>query len=173
MRGRARGALPWLLLAAACGPPEPGRIGGDAFLVEDVGREVNLAGLQVRLVPEEEQLDSTLARFCPTRHVPHPAPPELHRRAWGERQRLLAARVQATATADSKAKFAFARVPPGRYRLWADTTLGDVRWTWLHPVRVMPGDTIQVELSNANPDENPFRCGPRDNGPTPLTTKAP
>lgn len=160
-----------LLLAAACGPPEPGRITGDAFLVEGIGREVNLAGLEVRLVAEEEQLDSALARFCPTRHVPHPAPLALHERAWTERERVLQPLVRATTTADRRATFVFPEVAPGRYRLWADTTLGEVRWTWLHPVRLMPGDTLRVQLSNANPDENPFRCGPRDDGPTPLTTK--
>ena len=166
--------LRWVALAllAACGPPEPGMVLGDAFLVEDIGREVDLSRMSVRLIAEQEELDSALARLCPTRDREPPAPIELYRQAWSLRARLLQPLVRATTSSDPRAHFAFPDVTPGRYRLWADTVVDSVRWSWLHPITVRAGDTLRVELSNANPDENPFRCGPREHGPTPLTTKS-
>jgi hypothetical protein len=140
--------------------------------VEDVGREVSLAGVQVRLLAEEEELDSTLARFCPSRHGPPADPTAAQARAWEARSSLLRPRVRAAVVADRDARFVFGSVAPGRYRLWADTTVGTVRWTWLQPVTVAPAETVRVELNNANPDENPFRCGPREGPPTPMTVKA-
>jgi hypothetical protein len=160
-----------LLLLAGCGAPAPGAVTGEAFLVEDLGREVDLGSLRIGLVPEEEQLDSTLARVCPSRSGPPADAAAAQARAWSARERILRPRVSARATADAKAHFEFDSVAAGRYRLWADTTVDSVRWTWLQPVTVRPGDTVRVELSNANPDENPFRCGPRDSGPTPMTVK--
>lgn len=163
----------WIAVAAlaACGPPAPGAVRGDAFLVEDIGREVNLAGMQVRLLPEDVELDSTLARICPSRLADPADPVASHARALAQREGILRPRVRTAAVTDAKAQFAFRDLPPGDYRLWADTTIGTVRWSWLVAVKVAPGDTARVELSNANPDENPFRCTPRDDEPTPLTTK--
>lgn len=81
----------------------------------------------------------------------------LHRaaqeQAWRERERILSAQARRTVTTGAQAEFALDSVPPGRYRLWADTTVGGARWTWLHPVTVRPGDTLRVALSNANSDE--------------------
>jgi hypothetical protein len=148
------------LLLAACGEPEPGVVEGDVFLAEDVGREVNLAGARVRLVRDlgrKAELDSLLARrACPTRAgaVPGAGAQE---RAWRERGRLLDSLAVASATADARARFRVGAAP-GRYRLWTDTTVRGERWTWLQPVIVRAGETARVNLSNANPDENPFRC---------------
>jgi hypothetical protein len=158
-------------LLAACGPAAPGAVSGDAFLVEDVGREIDLAGIRVRLIPEEEMLDSTLARVCPTRSGIPADPGAAQRRAWTARAGILRPRVRAETRANGDARFAFGGVAPGRYRLWADTVIDSVRWTWLQPVTIAPAETARVELNNANPDENPFRCGPRESGPTPLTVK--
>jgi hypothetical protein len=36
--------------------------------------------------------------------------------------------------------------------------VGSDRWTWLEAVTVPDGDSARVDLTNANPDDNPFRC---------------
>jgi hypothetical protein len=46
----------------------------------------------------------------------------------------------------------------GRHLLWADTVLGTRRWTWLQRIRVRSGDTVRVNFTSDNADENPFRC---------------
>jgi hypothetical protein len=124
---------------------------GDMYLAVDLGNEANLAGARVSLLPDEEELDSALARTCPRDTAGQAA-------AWAARARILGGRATRTVVTDAGAKFTLDSVAPGRYRLWADTTVGKERWTWLHPVRVASGDTTQVVLSNDNPDENPFRC---------------
>ena len=146
-------------LGAGCGDSQPGAIVGDLFLAEDLSRQVNLAGTTVRLIPNDVEIDSALARICPTRGgaIP-PSRSQAQEQAWRERERILAAQVQASATTNTKAEFAMDSVAPGRYRLWADTTVGGARWTWLHPVTIRSGDTLRVALTNANSDEDPFRC---------------
>ncbi|HYJ78713.1 MAG TPA: hypothetical protein VEW03_03850 [Longimicrobiaceae bacterium] len=144
-----------VLAVAACGDPRPAVVQGDAFLAHDIGREVELPGLRVRLVREPAaaaELDSALARACAA------ATDSAAAGAWRERSRVLAAHTVGSATANAAAQFVLDSVAPGAYRLWADTTVGDTRWTWLQPVTVRAGDTVRVNLTNSNPDENPFRC---------------
>ena len=143
------------LAAGACGDAGPAVVQGDAFLAHDIGREVNLPGLRVHLVREAEEpaeLDSALAHACAE------AVDSAAAGAWSERTRILTPRIVASATANAGAQFRIDSVPPGDYRLWADTTVDETRWTWLAPVTVRAGDTVRVNLTNSNPDENPFRC---------------
>jgi hypothetical protein len=156
-RAAAAGAV--LLLLAACGPAAPAVVHGDAYLAHDPARVADLAGLRVHVVEDLEraQLDSALALLCPSRGG---APADVHAAhavAWAGRAELLGGLVQVVVSTDSLARFA-AEVPPGRYRLWADTTVGTTRWSWLQPVTVRAGDSVRLNLSNANPDVNPFRC---------------
>lgn len=161
-----RPVLPCLLLLPALLACEerPGTLEGDAYLVLELGHERNLADLPVRLVrdlPRMAELDSVLGRACPTRDDPAATrlrEPERWERAWEERQRVLSELTVHETTTDGAASFRIDSVPPGRYRVWADTLVGETRWSWLVPVRVRAGDTARVNLSNANPDENPFRC---------------
>jgi hypothetical protein len=155
--GRLRRVLLLALGAAACGDARPGALAGDAYLVLDSGEEVSLAGMPVRLVPESETLDSLLSQACPRRGGAAPDS-AAQARAWRERARILSGQTSRTVASDAAAHFAIDSVAPGEYRVWADTTYGDTRWTWLHPVTVGAGDTARITLSNANPDENPFRC---------------
>jgi hypothetical protein len=154
----------WLLAltlsaTVSCGQSSPAVIRGDLFLAEDLSRQINLAGAEVRLLPHEPGIDSALARICPTRGgTPAARQPGTQEQAWRERRRILSEQVRRTATTNSAAEFAMDSVRPGRYRLWADTVVGGARWTWLHPVTVRRGDTLRVSLSNANSDEDPFRC---------------
>lgn len=143
-----------LIVLAGCGERTPGTVVGDAFLAEELGKEVNLVGVPVRLVEDWPELDSTLARAC----RPAPASAAAREQAWGVRAGILNERVRAMVVANPQAQFAIDSVKPGRYRLWADTTIGDRRWTWLQPINVRPGDTVRLNLTNANTDENPFRC---------------
>lgn len=160
MRPAALALLTVLSLLAAC-DSSPGKIRGDMYLVEDLDREVNLAGATVRLVWEGErastQIDSALGAICPTRGGATPTEVEWEeaRRA---RARILQAATRQTTVTDARARFAFDSVPVGRWRLWADTVVGTTRWTWLHRVRINPGDSVEADLSNANNDDNPFRC---------------
>ncbi len=147
-----------LFAAASCGNPQPGTIVGDMFLAEDLSRQINLAGAPVHLLPHEAALDSALARICPNRRGAAAPSRAAQEQAWRKRERILSAQARRTVTTGAQAEFALDSVPPGRYRLWADTTVGGARWTWLHPVTVRPGDTLRVALSNANSDEDPFRC---------------
>jgi hypothetical protein len=156
-----------LLLGACTHDAGAGRIVGDAYLVLDSGEEVNIAGRPVRLVEEDPALDSLLARICVERNA-RTAP--LRRagdsagvrreseRAWRERERTLEERTRRTAVTSPAARFVLDSVPAGRYRLWADAAVGGSRWSWLHPVRVRGADSVRVNLSNANTDDNPFRC---------------
>lgn len=148
------------ILLAACGDRGPGVIRGDAFLAQDLESEVNLAGLPVHLVTGDEvQIDSALAKLCPPRAgLDSASLAAAHARAWRERGRILQARRTRSTTADAQSRFVFDSVAPGEYRVWADTLVGDDRWTWLADVRIRGGDTARVDLTNANPDENPFRC---------------
>ncbi|MBW3631141.1 MAG: hypothetical protein KY464_17860, partial [Gemmatimonadetes bacterium] len=57
-----------------------------------------------------------------------------------------------------RAEFAIDSIEPGEYRLWADTVIDAEHWTWLEPVAIEAGDSIRLNLTNANVDENPFRC---------------
>ncbi|MDQ3556055.1 MAG: carboxypeptidase-like regulatory domain-containing protein [Gemmatimonadota bacterium] len=153
--------------ACSAGSPGAGKIVGDAYLVLDSGEEINLVGIAVRLVRENAEIDSVLARICVERDR------ELARRrqtgdsigvrnaserAWQERERVLGGRSRRTVTTSPEARFAIDSVPAGRYRLWAEATANGTRWSWLHRVRIRAGDSIRVNLSNANIDDNPFRC---------------
>jgi hypothetical protein len=145
---------------AACGKDtRPGVLVGDAYIVTETGQEVNLAGMPVALVPETEQLDSLLSTTCP-RPPGAAQPPDsaAQGQAWRRRAQLLSARATRRAATDAAAHFRVDSVVPGKYRVWADTAYGGQRWSWLHEVTIDAGDTARVALSNANPDDNPFRC---------------
>lgn len=142
---------------SGCADERSGRVVGDIFLAPDATHEVSLASAPVRLLADSEELDSALARICPARRPS--APPGVARdRAWQERTRILTAQTLRTVRSDARARFTLDSVAPGRYRLWADTVVDSVRWSWLAPVRVRGGDTVRLNLSNANPDGSPFRC---------------
>ena len=153
-----------LVLATGCGGEKaPGRVVGDAFLAQNIDQQVNLAALPVHLLREEEMLDSLLAPLCPPRGPGNaPPPPDAWIRGWEARRGVLRPLVLRSTVTDAQARFAMDSVAPGKYLLWADTTLGDKRWTWLAPIRVRSGDTLRLNLTNDNPDENPLRCGPRE-----------
>jgi hypothetical protein len=144
---------------AGCGDDGPGVVTGNAFLVQ-LESDVNLAGMPVHLVTGDElQIDSALAKLCPPRQgADSAALAAAHARAWQERGRILQARRTRSAVANAQSRFVFDSVPPGEYRVWADTTVVGERWTWLADVRVRGRDTARVDLTSANPDENPFRC---------------
>jgi hypothetical protein len=118
--------------------------------------------MPVRLIPESPAIDTLLEKTCPRPRYRRAEPETLdsaaYDRAWQLRARILTPRVARGTRSDRAAHFAFDTVAPGKYRLWADTSYGGTRWTWLAPVKVESGDSVRIALSNANPDENPFRC---------------
>lgn len=159
--GRRAAAIALCAVLAACGKADsrPGTVTGDAYIVTDEGQEVSLTAMPLALVPEAETLDSLLAHLCPRRDPAAPAPDSaMQAQAWQQRARLLAGRAARRASTDAAAHFRLDSVAPGKYRVWADTAYAGQRWSWLQPVTVKPGDTAKVALSNANPDDNPFRC---------------
>jgi len=148
-----------LVAMAACGGDKrPGVLVGDAYIVTESGQEVNLKGMPVALVPEAEQLDSLLSALCPRTSGVAAADSVARARAWQQRARLLSGRAAKRTGTDGQAHFQLDSIAPGKYHVWADTAYGGTRWTWLAPVTIAAGDTAKVALSNANPDENPFRC---------------
>jgi FtsP/CotA-like multicopper oxidase with cupredoxin domain len=153
------------VLLAGCGGGEkaPGMVVGDAFLAQNIDQQVNLAALPVHLLRTEETLDSTLAPLCPPRGPNDtPPPPQAWARGWEARKTILRPLVLRSVVTNEQAQFAFDSVPPGEYLVWADTVLSEKRWTWLAPIRVRSGDTLRINLTNDNPDENPLRCPPMD-----------
>ncbi|HYR10756.1 MAG TPA: carboxypeptidase-like regulatory domain-containing protein [Longimicrobium sp.] len=153
------------VLLAGCGGGEkaPGMVVGDAFLAQNIDQQVNLAALPVHLLRTEEMLDSTLAPLCPPRGPNDtPPPPQAWARGWEVRKTILRPLVLRSVVTNEQAQFALDSVPPGEYLLWADTVLSEKRWTWLAPIRVESGDTLRLNLTNDNPDENPLRCPPMD-----------
>jgi hypothetical protein len=180
-------ALLLLLPLAACWDrPRYGKIVGDAFLVIDMEREVDLAGVPVHLVAELEdddsnpltlRLDSMLANICVQRDRfiarareeaegrGRAAADSLavlardaYARGWRARDRLLRDAVRRTVRTSPRAEFLIDSIEPGKYRLWADTIIDAEHWSWLEMVEIEAGDSIRVNLNNANVDENPFRC---------------
>jgi hypothetical protein len=149
------------LLAGCGGERAPGRVEGDAFMAQNIDQQINLASMPVHLLRTEETLDSTLAPLCPPRGPgDSPPPPAAWARGWEARKAILRPLVLRSVATDGQAQFALDGVAPGRYLLWADTVLSDKRWTWLSPIRVRSGDTVRINLTNDNSDENPLRCGP-------------
>lgn len=164
-----------LLLVAGSGvacsreEPEHGQIVGDHYLVMASGREVNFGSHPVHLLPETATLDSLLTEVCVRRQreLTRADPPQegggsqspsRGAEAWQEREQLLRAQSARVVRTDTAAQFRIDSIPPGEYRLWSDATVEGERWTWLEPVEIGAGDSIRVNLSNANPDEDPFRC---------------
>src|SRR5262249_8684910 len=139
-------ALGAALALGACGS-RPGTVVGDAYIVTASGQEVSLGGMPVRLIPEAEAIDTLLEKACPRPRYRRAEPETLdsaaYAGAWRHRAEILSPRVTRTVSADRAAHFAFDTVTPGRYRLWADTSYGGTRWTWLAPVRVQAGDTLR------------------------------
>jgi hypothetical protein len=163
----ARLALLSLAALAACSGGGPGVVSGSAYLDLATGRSVSLAGAAVQLVPDEETLDSALVKLCDRRNAEAARPGGAvdtaalrvaTERALAERGRILRDRATLRATAGPDARFVLDSVPPGRYRVWADTTVGGNRWSWLTPVTVKGGDTTRVDLNTGNTDDNPLKC---------------
>ena len=157
------------LFAGGCsGDGEPATLVGDVYIALASGEEVNVAENRVHLVTESAELDSALARVCTRlgeettglrRDADSATLAQASDRAWSERERILSRYVEKTVVTGDNAQFAIDSVPSGKYRLWSEATVDGNRWAWLHPVRVRPGDSVRVNLSNANTDDNPFRCG--------------
>lgn len=160
--GRAAGVrrallVPLAALLGACSDDRPAKLVGDAYLVMATGREVNLANQEVHLVEEQEELDSAIAKICRATGM-GAAQAGRSDEAWRMRAQLLNGLVRRSTRTDQAARFAMDSIPPGRYRLWADAAVDDERWTWLHPLRIRAGDSLRVNLSNGNMDDDPFRC---------------
>jgi hypothetical protein len=143
----------------SCGEPAPGRIEGDVYLAEDPLSEQSLANIEVRLVEDGLHVDSLLLKICPDTGRAIAADTAARRAAWQTRSRILSDYILQTTTADSGASFVLDSVPRGRYRLWADTVIGDRSWTWRTRVFVPGrGDTTHMSLTNSNADDDPFLC---------------
>lgn len=182
---RRRAALLFLLLAG-CSPDGPphGVIFGEAFLAQGLGEEdVNLSGLPVHLLEEPmveapvERLDSVLSNVCVQRDrfmaqtlkdtvgmgdaasdTFRIRAADAYGRAWRARNRILGGLVRWSGRTDGRASFVIDSVPPGDYRVWADTVLDGEHLSWLSRIEVEAGDSIRLNLSSGNVDMNPFRC---------------
>lgn len=177
-----------LLLLAACSPDGPphGVIYGEAFLAPGLGEEeVNLSGMAVHLLDEPvveepvERLDSVLSNVCvqrdrymaqtlkdtvglgaAARDTFRVRAADAYGRAWRARNRILGGLVRWSGATDGRATFVIDSVPPGDYRVWADTVIDGDHLSWLSQLEVEAGDSIRLNLSSGNLDMNPFRCVP-------------
>jgi hypothetical protein len=178
------------LLLAACGPDNrPGTIVGQLYVVLQSGNTEKMGTRPIHLIAEDLRLDSTLSVLCIRRNrvvealnrtadslradTTGPAHDSAFARVLAEMREATDSAMQDRAaildrvtlrTVDTRpdASFVFDSVPPGSYRLWTYATLPSGRWNWLLPVKVKPGDSVQVALDNSDADDNPLRC------PTPL-----
>lgn len=148
--------------ACSSGGPDHGKIVGDAYIAPELDRVIDLPGMTIHLVEEVEEMDSTLSRTCPypERRLARAreADSAAIGNAWVTRDRFLTGIIRRTVRSNPQAQFVIDSVQPGRYRLWADTVVGEKRWNWLQRVRIRAGDSTRVNLSNANADEDPLRC---------------
>ncbi|HEU4882413.1 MAG TPA: carboxypeptidase-like regulatory domain-containing protein [Longimicrobium sp.] len=163
MTRRATCLVAAALLAGCGGEKAPGRVVGDAFMAQNIDQQIDLDSMPVHLLRTEETLDSTLAPLCPPRGPGDtPPPPEAWARGWEARKAILRPLVLRSVATNGQAQFTIDSVPPGQYLVWADTVLSERRWTWLAPIRVRSGDTVRINLTNDNSDENYLRCRPMD-----------
>jgi hypothetical protein len=162
-----------VVLAGACSRrPSYGALAGDGYVALATGEQKNIDARTVRLLPDALSLDSALALICLRRQTELEALGDSAAGAagravadtsWELRQRLLARHtLPVPVIAGSEGRFAVDSLGAGKYRVWADATVGGERWTWLAPVEVLGGDTVRLTLSNNNADEDPFRCQRRD-----------
>lgn len=150
--------LPLVLLITACNPG-PTVVVGDVYVVEAMESQINFGSIEVHLLPDGLQLDSALLKLCPNRDLSVPHDSADVAAAWEGRRELLLSKSQRMTRADPDASFVIDSVAPGRYRLWADTIVGDQRYTWLRSFLVRRGDdTVRANLGNSSLDEDPFRC---------------
>lgn len=174
MKWIAGASLLCALFAACSSGPEHGQVVGDVYLIHGMGREVDLTGTQIRLVEDfrnrfAAEMDSLLSPICVQRDIliaeakqsgvsQEEAVQTGIQWAWQERARLLGERTRRAVVTDPAARFAIDSIEPGNYRLWADAMVGGEQISWLAPFRIRAGDSIRVNLSNDNTDDNPFRC---------------
>lgn len=167
------GGMAMVIAAAACSRrPDYGALVGDGYVVRETGDQTNIDARTVRLVPDALSLDSALALVCFERNkalealgdsASGAAGQAASDRAWAARTQLLTRHVlRIPVAAQNGGRFAVDSIGAGTYRVWADATVGGERWSWLTPIEVRGGDTVRVNLSNNNADEDPFRCQRRD-----------
>jgi len=152
--------------------PSYGALAGDGYVALATGEQKNIDARTVRLLPDALALDSALALICLRRQTAldalgDSAAGEAGRAvsdtAWEARGRLLSRHtLRIPVAAGAGGRFSVDSIGAGKYRVWADATVGGERWTWLTPIEVLGGDTVRVTLSNTNADEDPFRCQRRD-----------
>lgn len=183
---RSSGVLLFACLTACSDRPRHGVVYGDAFLVGGVEQETDLTGVPVHLLaeledqdstPRVEHLDTLLANICVQRDrfidraregaeargaaatdSLRTLTLDAYARGWRARNRLLQDAVERTVRTGARAGFTIDSIEPGEYRIWADTVIDGEHFTWLEPVEIEAGDSVRMNLSNANLDENPFRC---------------
>ena len=162
-----------LLAAAACSRrPSYGALAGDGYVALETGEQKSIDARAVRLLPDALALDSALALICMQRQADLDALGDsaaaeaaraVSETSWQARERLLSRHaLRIPVAADTGGRFAVDSLGAGTYRVWADATVSGERWTWMTPVEVRGGDTVRVNLSNNNADEDPFRCQRRD-----------
>ena len=162
-----------LTIAGACSRrPSYGALAGDGYVALATGEQKNIDSRTVRLLPDALALDSALALICLRRQTELDALGDsaagaagraVSDTAWRARESLLSRHaLRIPVAAGAGGRFAVDSIGAGKYRVWADATVGGERWTWLAPIEVLGGDTVRVTLSNTNADEDPFRCQRRD-----------
>ena len=146
-----------LALAVSGCEAEPSVLVGDVYLA-DLTTEQSLGDIDVHLLPDTLAIDSLLLELCPYETLDVPADSAAQEAAWVARGEVLRRLVVRSVRANAGGSFVLDSVRAGQYRIWADTVVDGTHWSWLDPIYVTGGDTMRVNLSNANMDEDPFLC---------------
>ncbi len=181
MNGRQLTLLLTLLTGiASCGPTS-GRVQGDVFLVMQNGDVKRGAGNTVLMLGPADSVLAARTRVCrafgeellaAARKGGLPADSgtlakDLHGRLLGS----LVGFTDATSKTGINAHYRFDGVAPGKYVLWAETTIGENSYTWWAPVTVRGGDSVSKDLDNSTEARAVLYCGGTKDSLTPTLAR--
>ena len=152
---------------------------GDVYLVLPNGDVKPIAGNVVRLLENTDEFQSARLRLCTDYQANHENLEQLYRRGriegglseLREQQRALMRRTVGEMTAllktasiaevptGMKAHYYFHSVDPGRYFLWAETSISGKPYQWWAAVTVVPDASLRRDLDNSALARGQLYCG--------------
>src|SRR6266516_5538296 len=138
---------------------------GDVYLVTQGGDVKRGAGNTVRLLPGQGPMHAALAKVCRDYFAAKDrgfddstkvldfitgSLPALARLTHDRIDSILVSFTVAASPTGINAHYRFGRVNPGHYLLWAETQIGDNRYTWWAPIVVRPqAGSVSKDLDNS------------------------
>jgi hypothetical protein len=153
-------------LPTCAGKPKAASVGGDVYLLMQNGDVKRGAANTVRLLADSASLRQAMDGVCPGSETT----PEAKVRAQMAAV-LLGAKVAESATGVN-AHYQFTGLAPGQYVLWAETEIGDHRYTWWAPIALAAGDSAKKDLDNSTEADHLVYCGPHADSVTAAASAA-